>query len=112
MSLVDKQSVFARNVASLIIFGEEHFKLTFGEAERTAEQAKLNAEKGCGIVDSLHCKRLAVDLHLYDLVTGAYLQDVASYEKLGVYWESLNPANRWGGKFKRVDSDHYEMQDL
>lgn len=113
MTLLQKQAIFAKNASLLInyIFDNKH-SVTFAEVYRTPEQAKLNEKSGKGIVDSLHCKRLAIDLNLFDS-SGKYLIDKSEYEPFGVYWESLNTANRWGGRFKTlVDSNHFEMQDL
>lgn len=112
MTLQQKQSVFAQNVAQLIMHVDTiGLTCTLGEVWRSPEQAEIYAKQGKGIVDSLHCKKLAVDLHLFS-PHGQYLTDTKSYEPLGEYWQSLNPANRWGGFFKRVDSVHFEMQDL
>ena len=113
MTLRQKQSLFAKNVATLLdyIYNNQH-EVTFGECWRTSEQAVLYAKSGKGVINSLHCKRLAIDLNLFNL-DGKYLTDKSDYEPFGVYWESLNPANRWGGNFKTlVDSGHFEMQDL
>ena len=91
-----------------------HFKgyyVTLGEAFRTAEQAKLDAKKGIGIADSLHCKRLAIDLNLLN-ADGLYITDPQEYEQFGKYWETLHPLNRNGRNFKRGDANHFEMQDL
>lgn len=113
MNLQQKQSIFAKNVASLIdyIFANK-YSVTFGDAFRSPEQAALNAKAGKGVINSLHCKRLAIDLNLFN-VDGKYLQDKKDYEPFGLYWKSLNPANRWGGDFKTlVDSNHFEMQDI
>jgi len=107
-----KQSIFVKNVGSLIDYVYENgFELTFGDAYRSPEQAALYAKQGKGIADSLHCKRLAIDLNLFK--DGKYLTDKESYAQFGAYWKSLHPANRWGGDFKKlVDSVHFEMQDL
>lgn len=111
MQLWEKQAIFSQNVAKLIQFAStKGFHVTFGEAMRSAEQAELYAKEGKGIVDSLHCKRLAVDLNLFDK-DGKYLGDVESYKIMGDYWDTLHTFNRWGGCFKRVDLDHYEMRD-
>ena len=65
-SLRAKQSRFVRLVAKLVEFATERgYDLTFGEAWRTPEQAKLNAEKGIGIANSLHTERLAIDFNLF-----------------------------------------------
>lgn len=112
MRLSEKQSVFALNVAKLIqhIY-EQGYACTFGEALRTAQQAEIYAKEGKGIQDSLHCKKLAIDLNLFK--DGSYIADHNNYEPFGKYWISLNAANRWGGNFQKlVDSNHFEMQDI
>lgn len=109
MGLQSNQALFARNVAKLIeyIFSKK-YECTLGDAFRSKEQAELNAAQGIGIVNSLHCKRLAIDLNLFD-VSGRYLTHSEDYELFGIYWESLHPSNRWGGNFKKPDGCHFEM---
>jgi len=112
MKLSQRQSIFAQNVALLLQYIKgKGFSVTFGEAFRTEEQAHIYAKSGKGITDSLHCKRLAVDLNLIN-ADGIYMPDSADYKQFGIYWESLNDLNRWGGRFKRMDGNHFEMQDL
>lgn len=112
MKLWEKQALFAQNVAKLIQYAASiRFNVTFGEVMRSQEQAEIYAKEGKGIIDSLHCKRLAVDLNIFDS-DGNYVTTESLYKVLGDYWVKLNPLNRWGGTFKRVDLDHYEMQDL
>ena len=112
MKLSQKQSIFAQNIALLLQYiKSKGFSATFGEAFRTQEQANLYAQAGKGIADSLHCKRLAVDLNLIN-DEGIYLPDSADYKQFGLYWESLNDLNTWGGRFKRMDGNHFEMKDL
>jgi hypothetical protein len=109
--LTQKQSIFAQNVALLLQYIRlKDFQVTLGEAFRTEAQAKIYAQEGKGIIDSLHRKRLAIDLNL--LKDGLYFSQSSYYEPFGVYWETLHPLNRWGGRFKRVDANHFEMQDL
>lgn len=113
MNLFEKQKMFALNVSALIKFINDFGMFcTFGEAERSKEQAEIYAKEGKGIADSLHCKRLAVDLNLFDK-NGVYLTQKQDYEMAGEFWEKLHPFNRWGGRFTHlVDSNHFEMQDL
>ena len=113
MTLLQKQKQFTANVVRLIQFiYSEDCMVTFAEAYRTPEQAELNAKDGKGIQNSLHCKRLAIDLNLFNSYD-EYLSKKSDYEKFGTYWKSLDPANRWGGDFVHlVDSNHFEMQDL
>lgn len=112
--LAYQQALFADNIAQLILeIGKRGYHCTFGEALRTPEQAEIYAKQGKGIKDSLHCKKLAVDLNLFtnDYL---YITDYKEYEQFGDFWESLSDSNRWGGYFvskysgKIVDSDHFE----
>ena len=106
MTLGEKQRKFTYMVASLIIWAyEQDYELTFGEAYRTLEQAALNVTKGSGISNSLHTKRLAVDLNLF--IRGVYITNSANYTPLGVYWESLGGS--WGGRFSRPDGNHFSL---
>ena len=113
MTLSEKQQLFAHNVAQLIAYiNFMGYKVTLGEAWRTQEQADLYAKQGKGITHSLHIKRLAIDLNIFDHV-GNLLTKNEDLEIFGKYWERMHPDNRWGGHFKsRCDSDHWEMQDL
>ena len=77
MKLSEKQQLFTVMIASLIHFAQEKgYRLTFGEAYRTPEQAALNAKKGSGITNSLHTQRLAVDFNLF--INGEYQTDSAA----------------------------------
>lgn len=101
--------MFTGMVAKLITFAQQNgYKLTFGEAYRTPEQALLNAKKGSGISNSLHTQRLAVDFNLFD-ANGKYLTATSDYKELGEYWESLGGS--WGGRFKtRPDGNHFSLE--
>lgn len=111
MTLKERQFIFTKNVMHLLGFAFLHdYKVTLGEIYRTKEQAEIYAKEGKGILQSLHCKKLALDLNLFTY-DGVYITDSESYEKLGTYWESLHPDNRWGGKFSHKDGNHFEMKD-
>jgi D-alanyl-D-alanine carboxypeptidase len=108
MTLGEKQRKFTKLVAQLISFAYgDGFEFTFGEAYRTPEQAALNAKSGAGITNSLHTKRLAVDLNLF--IEGVYQTDSAAYKPLGVYWKALDPECAWGGDFSRPDGNHFSL---
>ena len=88
MLLNDKQFLFAESVAKLINYAVSiGFKVTFGEVYRPKETATIYEKQGIGIKDSLHTKRLAVDLMLFR--NGVYLKSSESYRSLGDFWESL-----------------------
>ena len=110
MKLGEKQRRFVELVARLIEWSyASGYELTFGECYRTPEQAALNAKSGAGISNSLHTKRLAIDLNLF--IDGVYQDRSEDYRALGDYWKSLDPLCRWGGDFKsRPDGNHFSME--
>ena len=104
--LTDLQHKFTLMVADLIQEAARRgYKVALGEAHRTPEQARLNAKKGSGISNSLHCERLAIDLILRK--NELYLTDSYKYQELGEWWESKGGA--WGGRFKRPDGNHFSL---
>lgn len=108
MSLGEKQRLFTKLVADLIKYiYAEGYEASFGEAYRTPEQAELNAKKGTGIRNSLHTKRLAIDLNLF--FEDVYQPHSESYEFAGSFWEKLHPDCRWGGRFKKPDGNHFSL---
>ena len=108
MTLRERREIFTRNVPKLIewMFANG-YTCTLGETLRTVEQAAIYAAKGIGSKNSLHCKGLAVDINLFR--GGVYLRFDRDYQPPGDYWESLNPCNRWGGRFE--DANHFEMME-
>lgn len=108
MTLGEKQRLFTRLVGKLIEYAyASGYELTFGDAYRSPQQARLNAQAGSGIVNSLHCERLAIDLNLFN--DGVYQTDSAAYKPLGEYWEKLGPECCWGGRFSKPDGNHFSI---
>lgn len=102
------QEEFAQSAALLIQkAGKLGYGVTFGEAYRTPEQAKLNAASGAGIANSLHTERLAIDINLFK--DGRYITDGEGHRDLGAWWKALGPMYRFGGDFKRADWNHYSI---
>jgi len=109
MSLGEKQRRFTELVGRLILWCyDSGYELTFGEAYRTPEQAALNAASGSGIANSLHTKRLAIDLNLF--INGEYRTETEAYKQVGEYWKTLDPDCRWGGDFQKKDGNHFSME--
>ncbi|MBN1085338.1 M15 family metallopeptidase [Erwinia aphidicola] len=108
MTLSEKQQLFTVMISSLIQWaGENNYALTFGEAYRTPEQARINAGKGTGISNSLHTQRLAVDFNLF--INGEYKTRTEDYRPLGEFWESIGGS--WGGRFKsNPDGNHFSLE--
>lgn len=108
MTLSEKQQLFTVMIAQLIYWADERgYRLTFGEAYRTPEQATRNAKTGAGIANSLHTQRLAVDFNLF--INGQYQTQTEAYLPLGEFWESIGGS--WGGRFKsRPDGNHFSLE--
>ena len=101
MTELEKQCNFSRCAAQLILFAyDQGYKITLGEAYRSPETAEIYAKAGKGIKNSLHRRRLAIDLNLFK--DGQYLSRSEDYKPLGDYWKSLSCLNYtcvWGGDF-------------
>jgi len=109
-SLLELQDTFASLVARLIeVAHTMGYQITLGEAWRPPETAKLYAQQGKGIRDSLHISRLAIDVNLFK--DGQYLTQSEDYAELGAFWKSLHPLARWGGDFSRPDGNHFSMEN-
>lgn len=106
MTLRQKQSIFAFLVARLLIFmNEAGYEFTFGDAYRSPEEAARLARLGVGIKNSLHTKRLAIDINLFK--DGKYLSKTESHRLFGDWWEQQHINCRWGGRYG--DGNHYEF---
>lgn len=106
--LRQRQETFALNVALLIhyIF-EQGYTCTLGEAFRTKEQAEIYAKNGKGVINSLHCKRLAIDLNLFK--DGVYQDKSEQYDFAADYWLTLHPDNKAG--VVGGDGNHFSMSE-
>ena len=106
MTLREKQSLFVTLVAELIQHANGlGYALTFGEAQRSAEEAARLAKLGKGIANSLHTSRLAIDLNLFK--DGVYHTSTDAHRPLGEWWEAQHELCRWGGRFN--DGNHYSL---
>lgn len=112
MTLSEKQARFAVLVAQLILFADaQGYRVTFGEAYRSPDEAKRLATRGKGIAASLHTLRLAVDLNLF--INGEYQMASEAYKPLGQWWEAQSTADLeccWGGRFTTMaDGNHFSV---
>lgn len=107
--LLKLQFEFCYAVALLIQKAHElGYTATIGTAYREPEQAVIDASKGTGIVRSLHCDKLAIDLNLFR--EGVYITDGSRLTDLGLWWKSLGTDYRWGGDFSnRPDGNHFSI---
>ena len=109
MKLSQHQQYFVQNIGLLIIRANTlGVNLTFGEAFRTEYQQKEYLRTGKSkTMNSNHLRRLAVDFNFFIDNKLTYSHPLIT--KLGEYWESLDPLNRWGGHFSKFnDTPHFE----
>ena len=109
MSLSTEQAAFLLDACKLIQYAtEQGFMVTGGELSRTPEQQAIYVKTGRSkTMKSVHLTRCAIDLIFFK--DGKIIWDKATIAPLGVYWESLNVKNRWGGNFSNlVDCPHFE----
>lgn len=109
--LLKLQQYFGVSVMQLFQWlSANRYSWTFGEAERTPEQAALYAKEGKGISHSLHCDRLAIDLNIFK--DDKFSWSFEAMEPIGQYWESLSTIavpHCWGGRFTKPDCDHFSV---
>jgi hypothetical protein len=108
MSLIDDQASFLLHVSRLVQFATgKGFVVTGGELYRSAEQQEIYLRTGRSkTMNSLHLKRLAIDLNFF--LNGKLTYDKKLLAPLGEYWESLHPLNSWGGNgISIVDTPHF-----
>ena len=106
MTLGEQRRAFTRDLARLILRAiSMGYEVQLDGVRRPQVAADYYASQGIGIRKSLHLKGLADDMDLFR--DGVLLTDSDDYEPLGVYWESLNPLNCWGGRFRNRDGRHF-----
>lgn len=119
MTLGQRQELFAKFVHQLLAAAwQMGYQVRLGEVQRPIEMQELYVKQGRSkTMNSQHIKKLAIDLVL--------LKDgkICTHEQiipLGKWWESLDPACRWGGSWRGliesgkssfVDAPHFELQD-
>lgn len=110
MSLNSKQARFTYKIAKLIIWAKEELGVSLIGAElfRTPEQAALYAREGKGIKNSVHRKKLALDMFIFK--DGKISWDKEDYLPIGTKWKSMDVDARWGGDFKNRDSVHFSFE--
>ena len=117
MSLIREQSIFLMHVCELLKKASElGFAASGGELYRTPEQQARHVKNGRSqTMSSQHLKRLAIDLNFFREGADGSAEltyNVEDLRPLGAYWESLDPANRWGGSWSSFkDTPHFERRE-
>ena len=116
MSLVREQDDFLSDVAMLILYIQERgFIVSGGELWRTREQQQVYFNLGRSkTMNSMHLKRLALDLNFFREKEDGSLEQITmkpDLQLVGDYWESLSDENRWGGNWRSIyDPGHFERR--
>ena len=111
-SLRQQQSLFVKCLGALLIYAtQQGYELTLGEgyiqSPRKTRGGQLVSD-GVHMSGSLHYVKLAQDLNLF--VNGVYQPvDCPEWRDIGEFWETLDPACRWGGRFSSVDLNHFSI---
>ncbi len=110
MSLNQKQARFTYKIAQLIVWAKEELGVGLIGAElfRTKEQAQIYADQGKGIKNSVHTKKLALDMFVFK--NGKLSWDTEDYRPIGEKWKTMDPDARWGGDFKGRDAVHFSFE--
>ncbi len=117
MSLNEQQNIFIQHVALLINQAHElGLVVTAGELYRTPEQQKHYIKTGRSkTMNSQHLKRLAIDLNFFIRQEDGKLKLIYDHEnirQLGLFWENLDTANKWGGNWSSFkDTPHFERRE-
>jgi hypothetical protein len=118
LSLREKQSLFARLLAELILWiYSRGWEVTLADGAidtprkfRAEDGRKFEAPDAQHMKGSLHYYRLAQDLNLF--VADKFISDGGHpvWTEIGVKWESLNPLCAWGGRFNHPDANHVSLR--
>ncbi|MCC7261603.1 MAG: DUF3380 domain-containing protein [Candidatus Latescibacteria bacterium] len=115
MALIHEQAAFMRDVRRLLEYAEgRQLLVTGGELERSPEAQARQVQQGRSrsrSMDDLHLRKCAIDLNFFVEREGhpEWVHRREELEPLGVYWEGLDPRNRWGGRGKGVlELAHFE----
>lgn len=113
MSLVKEQNAFLSDVARLIVYAQSTgLVITAGELYRPQEMQEIYYKTGkSNTLNGQHQKRLAIDINFFKIINNKMVltYQYENIEPIGIFWESLNVKNRWGGRFKKlVDTPHFE----
>ena len=110
MKLGKKQQIFAYTLAKFLLWiYASGWAVRIGEVYRPPYTAKEMARRGKGIVNSVHTKKLAVDLFL--VKNGKDVTwDTSDYIPLAKKWESYHPLARAGHNFRGRDSVHFSFE--
>lgn len=109
MTLNEKQRLFTETFARWSVWCFDNgYPFILAEAFRPPWVAEEYARRGQGIKNSVHTKKLAVDV--FRVVDGAVTWDTEDYRPIGEKWKSMHDLARWGGDFANRDAVHHSFE--
>jgi len=116
-SQFDREVLLLACLAKLFTYAQSRgYALTAGEGKILTPRKGADGvlrQDGEHMLGSLHYLGLAQDLNLFVKKNGVwtYVSDGGdpAWADLGVYWESLDPLCRWGGRFQTRDDNHVSI---
>ena len=120
MQLSDHQDEFLSDVSILLDYlkNVKKIKRTATYIFRSQEEQQKKYDAGLSkTLESNHLYSCAIDLNIFlgkEILTMIRKKDLTKAQsdllnEIGVFWENLNPLNRWGGFFKSIyDPGHFE----
>ena len=118
MTLGEHQELFTQHLVQLVQQAwDTGFNVRIGEVQRPIEMQRLYMTAGRSkTLNSEHINKCAADLVL--LLEGKVCSR-DQIKPLGLWWEQLDPRNRWGGSWRGlvdqgkssfVDAPHFERR--
>jgi hypothetical protein len=109
VKLAEKQVEFTETMARFLVWCfDNKYQVIAAEWFRPPELAEIYVKQGKGIKNSVHTKKLALDIFLYKNSTVTW--NTEDYRPLGEKWKTLHPLARWGGDFKGRDAVHFSFE--
>ena len=100
MKLGEKQKLFNRFIPMLL------FKMIADGYQPVIEYVFRCKDCPVGHGNSNHKRKLAIDIDLF--WDGKWLTETDDHKPFGLFWESLHPMCRWGGRWG--DGRHYSIE--
>ncbi len=109
MTLNEKQILFTELQARWTVWCFDNgYPIILAEAFRPTWVAEEYARRGKGIKNSVHTKKLAVDV--FRTIDGVVTWDLEAYEPIGEKWKTMHTLCRWGGNFRNRDAVHHSFE--